>query len=134
MTKDEAQDLAVVGAYMANGFLDAGSSNSGERQRTLLDRVDSSGHIGLICELCAYAPYARELRDLAYSIAGDYPGVWEYEVVEPFGAWYGDRLLEGGIFTTDEARTWLRDATLAFFKPSLDINSLFEALVKERQK
>lgn len=45
----------------------------------------------------------------------DYPGVWEYEVVEPFGAWYSNRLLESdGIVTQDEAQTWLRDTTLNF--------------------
>ena len=128
------RDAAVVGAYMLSGLVNAGTASSGERQKLLLDTCGdgAGGHIGLVSELCEYAEYALKLCQLGFDLTGDYPGVWEYEVVEPFGVWYAEQLIENeNVVTEDEAQTWLRDATFAFFKRLMSTESLWESLTED---
>ena len=48
------------------------------------------GHLSLVAELMDYAPMADRLCE-SYP---EHPGVFDYEVTEPFGEWFGRYVLE----------------------------------------
>jgi hypothetical protein len=128
--KSDPENIAIAGAYMASGFLAAASAYSGIRQQQLLAKCGDhlGGHIGMMAKLCSYVPLALELAELGYEITGDSPGVWEYEIAEPFGDWYALQLLNNNGVDEELVRSYLVGMTFQFFERSLTIEATFYAL------
>lgn len=128
MTRDRTVDLAIVGAYIAEGLFS---------HRTKLLEHCPCGHIGIVADACSYAEYALDLCDAGYGVTGEYPGVWEYEVIDPFGSWYAKRLIatDHQQPTPQQVRVYLLNETQAFFTLDRrigtedDFNRLGEALL-----
>lgn len=124
-------NLAIVGAYMAEGLFSPNREGNTEHRERLLDN-SPGGHIGIVTDICAYAEYALDLCNAARAVTDDYPGVWEYEVIDCFGAWYGKRLVETDHQqpTSQQCRVYLLNETQAFFRQSgpIDDAALTEAL------
>lgn len=129
--KYRATNLAIVGAYITEGLFSPTGGDNSERRRSLLE-FSPSGHIGIIADVCRYTEYMLNLVEAAHAVTKDYPGVWEYEVVDYFGTWYGDRLIESGHIgpTPDQVRLHLINATWKFFTQCgpVDEDALAEAI------
>lgn len=125
-------NLAIIGAYISEGIFSPRDADNSEHRRAILD-TSPAGHIGVIAEACKYAEYALDLCDAAYAVVNDYPGVWEYEVVDCFGHWYGNRLIETDHMqpTPQQVRVHLLNATQAFFMQAegVDSEKLGEAIL-----
>lgn len=121
--KYRAANLAIVGAYISEGLFSPRDGDNSERRRAILDSAPG-GHIGVVAEACAYAEYALDLCDAASVVTDDFPGVWEYEVIDCFGNWYGDKIIETSRQgpTAQQVRVYLLNATWAFFKQCWDGN------------
>lgn len=76
------QDTLSVAA-----FISAGMHGSSNKLGLAVDSA-STGHLEFINAGISYAPYLVELAEAGYRVAGEFPGVFEYEVCEPFGARY----------------------------------------------
>lgn len=112
--KYRATNLAIVGAYIAEGLFSPTRGDNSERRRSLLE-FSSSGHIGIVADACQYAEYMLNLAEAANAVTGDFPGVWEYEVVDCFGTWYGNKLIRGEHIDPDQVRIYIINETWAFF-------------------
>ncbi len=106
----------ITAAFMALGL------REGCDQDHILEHWDA-GHLELISQLVEYAPYTDKLW-LAAKEHAESCGVFDYEVSEEFGRWFGDQVLlqpAGGNAPTDEACSEkLRELTLAFFAQGID--------------
>jgi len=125
-------NLAIIGAYMAEGLFSPRITDNTEHRDNLLGG-SPGGHIGIVSDICAYAEYALDLCDAALRVTGDYPGVWEYEVVDSFGVWYGERLIDTHHQqpTPRQVRVYLLNKTQAFFRQSgpVDKDTLAKAIL-----
>lgn len=121
--KYRAANLAIVGAYISEGLFSPRDGDNSERRRAILDSAPG-GHIGVVAEAWAYAEYALDLCDAAQSVTDDFPGVWVYEVVDCFGNWFGDRLIETGHAqpTAHQVRVYLLNETQKFFSQYEDVD------------
>ena len=81
-------DAAVTATFMWNGALEAGATADE------LYEVWGMGAIELHQELCNYALLSEEIHDLMPN--KDFPGVYDYEVSEPFGEWFAEQLIRTG--------------------------------------
>jgi hypothetical protein len=106
----ENLDRAVIGAYLTDGIFFGATDR-------LLNLYAPDGHIGLVFDVCKYADYILGLRKAGFSIVNEYPGVFEYDVVEPFGKWYQESLINrlGQPPTPDMCRMHLINAVQHFF-------------------
>lgn len=124
-------NLAIIGAYMAEGLFSPTIGDNTEYRDRLLDN-SPGGHIGIISDICVYAEYALGLCDAAHAVTGDYPGIWEYEVIDCFGSWYGERLIATNHQqpTPQQVRVYLLNKTQVFFQQCgpVDEDALAEAL------
>lgn len=73
------------------------------------------GQLELINNLCKYAAILADMEQVAAATVGGYPGVFEYEVSDPFGAWYGEALITHAEPTEAEAIAHIRTLVIAFF-------------------
>lgn len=86
-------NLACTAAYMALGL-----DIEAREQPVVLGQwstYSGSGHFELMLELTQHARHSEAYIERNYKNA-DYPGVYDYEVSEPFGRWFGQYLLEHG--------------------------------------
>lgn len=98
----------VHAAYMVLGL-------TREDTDTIL-RLKDGGHLDLVNDLCMYASIMADMETIAAAIAdGCYPGVFEYEVSEPFGTWYGSVLASGQLLSHDDVIKMIATFTVAFF-------------------
>lgn len=83
------ESVAITAMYMAMGA-DAYLKSLGHAEyESIIDFT--SGHIGIMGELAALAVKSEQrLKELQPM---DFPGVYDYEVSEPFGAWYAETRL-----------------------------------------
>ncbi len=77
------------------------------------------GHLELVSRLSNYAPLCSRMIQTGLAIVGDLPGVSDYEIAEPFGAWFGEQVLAAPEALTDPSPAAcadkLRELTLEFF-------------------
>ena len=74
------------------------------------------GQLELIMELAEYAVYSEEkLEELNPE---DYPGVYDYEVSDPFGHWFMAYVInnDGKVPSTEEGHAKLNELREEFFK------------------
>lgn len=108
-------ELRVYASFMALG-MDAlpapGDMNA------VLKHWDG-GHLELVSRLSSYAPLCDRMIKTGFAIVGDLPGVTDYEIAEPFGAWFGEQVLAAPDAMTEPSPSAcadkLRELTLEFF-------------------
>lgn len=101
----------LTAAYMAIGLITA--PNAMQVQEKFCD-----GQLELVDNLVHYADYAWVLVDAAFRYCGNSPGVPDYELSEPFGAWFGEQILlhpDGRAPDHVACCTKLRTMTLSFY-------------------
>lgn len=79
------------------------------------------GQLELVMELAEYAVYSEER--LSEMNPEDYPGVYDYEVSDPFGRWFMQYVIDHGgeVPTTHEGRAKLDELITKFFEiPTYD--------------
>jgi hypothetical protein len=54
------------------------------------------GMIELVDAVMEWVPHIEALRTAAEAVRDEYPGVFEYEVSEPFGEWIGGSIIDDG--------------------------------------
>ena len=81
--KFDIESVCITAMYMAMGANEALKALPEDKYQEIVDHC--RGHIGLMGELSDLA-VKSELKVLQED--RDYPGVFDYEVSEPFGAWY----------------------------------------------
>lgn len=88
-------DLALAASYLMLGLaehkeydkvLPTWSANGGEGQLAMIDSISE---------------YASTIASFLEDEVRDYPGVFHYEVTEPFGAWLATQILETGSLPSD---------------------------------
>lgn len=83
------KNIAVTASFMAVGM----SDNDEVRYNKLLDAW-GNGCLELHYELSEYAVLSEKIVDfLVEECCCEFPGVYDYEVSEPFGEWFGDCVL-----------------------------------------
>lgn len=108
---NEMSDHLITAAYLAMGL--DGHPKIGK----VLDHY-GQGQLELVTELVQYVPYIDALFKAGHSVAGEYPGVGEYEVTEPFGAWFGTATLatiNGDTPQVSDVRQQLKTMMAEFF-------------------
>ena len=98
-------ETVLTAAFMAMGYATASSLNP-----------NGWGQLEVVSELadCAkrleklYASLPEEVRDSS-------PGVWAYEVAEPFGEWFGLAVGNGGVPSIAESDAQIAEMVTEFF-------------------
>jgi hypothetical protein len=109
ITEDNARNIAATAVNMYDGMSILRTEKWGNALA-----VWGQGFLELTLELGAYALYSEQ--QLIERNPEDYPGVYDYEVSYPFGAWYANQLLElTHVPTRAEGCTKLRELADAFF-------------------
>lgn len=107
-TKASTHSVALIAMYLMNGYeAEARASASSQLQ-------ELSGHLGVAEEIARIAAEIHEhLETEALPVGVEYPGVLEYDVVEPLGKW----LHANSMCTLEQARAefarrfeaWVKD-------------------------
>ena len=102
-------NIACIGAFIMEGLRDT------NRYGEILDKW-GCGCIELVYEMTGYAEYIENEIQRRASLDVSFPGVFDYEVTNPFGRWFGEYILqnEGRAPSETEARDWL-DAEISEF-------------------
>ena len=108
-------DATVTATFMWNGALEAGAT-ADELYETW-----GMGAIELHQDLCNYALLNEEILDLMPN--KDFPGVYDYEVSEPFGTWFASTLIGSGSVPdfADAKRNLVERAVEFFAQGSSDV-------------
>lgn len=95
------QNIACTATFMAFGMYEVDTKYR-ERGPDGINTYDiytvwGKGGIELHLELAQYAEFSEKLVDfITTQCSFDFPGVYDYEVSEPFGAWFAEYLFEHG--------------------------------------
>lgn len=121
----------ITAAFMAGGLTEGPYCLTGVEHPShelnptalvdLLEQWDG-GHLELVSDLTSYVEYAENLCAAGRGAVGTYPGVWYYEVAEPFGRWYHTHMSTRGTGETSdraECQRHLYLLTLEFFQGGL---------------
>ena len=101
-------DAAVTATFMWNGALEAGAT-ADELYETW-----GMGAIELHQELSQYAVLSEEILDAMPN--KNFPGVYDYEVSEPFGTWFASTLIgSGSVPDFEYAKKHLVERVVEFF-------------------
>lgn len=108
MTKDRnIHEVALAASFMAVGMADADK----ERTNAAADGVYQAwgqGAVELHSTLVEYAELSEAIWNILEATDPDSaPGVWAYEVCEPFGKWFAERILGGNAPLPEQARNEL---------------------------
>ena len=91
------------------------------------------GVIELVDEIVGYA----EFIDNILTVLGDevvYPGVFDYEVSNAFGMWYGDYLIKNKeIPSVKASREFIWNEIIDFFKQADENTTIVERLIKLKE-
>lgn len=103
------KDMAVTAAFLMSGLYQAG-------MHAVLERW-GCGFVELVEELVSHAePMTLYSYVVADKHGENYPGVFAYEVAEPFGAWFGEYVkLNGHAPSANYATDKFMDMTETFF-------------------
>jgi hypothetical protein len=106
----------LAAAFMAIGFHCSAASHPAMGVASAL----GYGADGVTAELVKYAELCENLAVVGYAIVDDFPGVFVYEVSEPFGAWYAQEIVGTNALPTKEAaQAELAQLAFSFFKDAL---------------
>ena len=112
-TQDEMSNIALQAIYIANAYnVHAASHNELPEHQEQLGHIETMHRIvglGEIVHNIEELPAMKEINEQAA-----WPGVYEYEVVEPMGRWFA----ENSMCDDAEFEAELRKRTNAWFKGS----------------
>lgn len=115
-TMQQPCDISLYAAFFMEGIRDKNYDD-------VLQSWDQ-GCIELVSEVIAYAPRLKRLVEAAVRARDDsvsFPGVFEYEVCNSFGAWIAEKILEhGDMPAASECMEWLAKAVIEFFSQCED--------------
>lgn len=102
---DTQSEVVLTAAFMGMGYATSNGLNP-----------NGWGQLEVVAELvgCAdrlekiYAALPEDVRDSS-------PGVWAYEVAEPFGKWFGTAAGNGGVPSVAEADSQMAEMVAEFF-------------------
>lgn len=109
-------DANKIAAFFVEGLRDNSDYDA-------ILRCHGEGAVGLIGDLCSYVPTLQAMVDAACSETDDtvsWPGVFAYEVCQPFGKWVGEQVYEKEFPSQEECLEFLRSATTEFFQQCED--------------
>lgn len=109
---------AVWGAFLYEGLMAHHPDH--QRTRSILDAWHE-GCIELVIAVCAYLPEVwAQISTTWNETETDLPGVFEYEVISPFGEWLGNYLLthDGTLPAPETVRQQLSKQIHAFLLPA----------------
>ena len=110
-TTNQLCDVSLYAAFFMDGIRDQNCSN------VLYSWKQS--YIEFVLEVVTYAPQLKRLVDAAVNAREDsisFPGIFAYEVCNPFGRWIAGRILEHGHMpAASECMEWLAKAVIEFF-------------------
>ena len=109
------QNVACTASFMTVGMLTVNRSN-----KALGDDIYAKwaqGAVELHLELCQYAELSEYIVEFVSKVCHiDFPGVYDYEVSEPFGIWFAEQLFgEGSAPTSVKAKEKLAKLAANFF-------------------
>lgn len=133
--KDNTHSIALTCSFMAVGMNNAAWAHG---DCDSVYQAWGNGGIELHAELIDYAVFNDKLFDTVDRITGEggAPGVWEYDVSEPFGKWFGEKILAGDTPSQFEGqREMIEKACMFWFsnKPVPEILNLISAVAREMQ-
>jgi hypothetical protein len=136
-TKAATHSVALIAMYLMNGYEAEARASSGSQLQEL------SGHLAVADEFARIASAIHEhLETEALPVGIEYPGVLEYEVVEPLGKW----LHANSMCTPEQAcaefarrfQAWLEDEpreadlnTLELARQAVDARSAYKVALRE---
>lgn len=99
----------IAGAFILEGVMDTGKYNE------ILDSW-SQGCLELVEEMNKYTPIFLDKISKVTALNPDWPGVYEYEVINAFGDWFGLYVLEhGAVPDILDGMQKIDELSLAFF-------------------
>ena len=117
---------AVTASFMVVGM----TCNDDGVYDQLIERWEN-GCFELHFELCKYATLSEQIVGAIQQDAGDsfdFPGVYDYEVSEPFGRWFRGEILSTGSASFEEAKAHLIELACRFFSDRDD--AVYQRLCK----
>lgn len=128
------QNVALAASFMTVGMMETGHGRGIDD----IYKAWNKGGLELHVELCQYAEMSEKLVNLInkhYKL--DFPGVYDYEVSEPFGKWFGEYIFEHHKAPTlKEATEHLVFTIVSFFSQGASLydeqrTELYTALMQE---
>ena len=101
------EPAATNATFMVSGLLEIDLKRRGRDRKTneMSDvyQIWGAGAVELHCVLTGYAIQAERMRDYIHDKFPDFhfPGVYPYEVSEPFGRWFAEYMFDNGEVPTD---------------------------------
>lgn len=111
------QNTAVTASFMTIGMMETGHGRGIDD----IYRVWNQGGIELHCQLCQYAELSERIVVVITTyIELDFPGVYDYEVSEPFGTWFAEHIFanKGRAPDSEVAKAKLLADACQFFSQS----------------
>lgn len=111
------RDQLITAGFFMEGLHDARPDHNVKPNYDALIETWGKGCIELVDTLVGHVPLTVTLCEAAAAACdGNYPGVFDYEVSNSFGKWFGEYIIEQGDEPSpDNARAWLVFHIAAFF-------------------
>ncbi|MDP2759890.1 MAG: hypothetical protein Q8O64_05720 [Sideroxyarcus sp.] len=108
--------LTIIAAFLMSGLCDTrDQSGSCVTLSMILEKWDR-GCIELVDEMVEHAPFIEECFQVGLKVTGDVTGVFDYEVTESFGRWFGEYVLRCGDTPSEKlVREELARQVVSFF-------------------
>lgn len=121
------EHLFTTAGFIVLGMTDhnnTGHAGTYRRAVQLVDQVRGMGVFELVSCATGWAQYACDLALVGAAMTGEYPGVFDYEVSEVFGAWYASQVVQdGGNLPRNQAcANELKRLALSFFLEDLSVD------------
>lgn len=132
------QNVAITASFMTSGMMctDHKLRELDSSDVCVLDiySIYGNGGIELHVELCKYAEVSEKIVDfLVQQTDGSFPGVYDYEVSEPFGIWFAECLFKNGEVPTEErAKQWIANEAVTFFLQCNPLDNVAHATLYNR--
>ena len=112
---------AVSAMFMMEGLEEVGTE--------AVYRAWGHGAMELVTELAHYAYLAEELSTAGVRVLNDFPGVYDYEVSNPFGKWFAQSVVDKGYIPL-QGECWakLQELALKFFSQGTEDQSTLKRL------
>lgn len=107
-------EIALSAAYMGMGFATVSATN--RIAMGCASEKEGWGQLETVAYLTEWAVKLERLwAALDEDLQGSSSGVWSYEVPEPFGEWFGEQMLNGGVPSPKAMDAGLLDIVAEFF-------------------
>ncbi len=128
--------VSTTATFMIVGMLSEKNTGLSEMRYTKLLERWENGAVELHATLCEYAATSEKIIEFLRENKTDFdfPGVYDYEVSEPFGQWFGDYLLtHDAVPQTGVANAELFELASTFFILSEEEKQRLNVFIKEME-